>query len=79
MSRLGALKEWHRELAAGENGQVAGRPDTWNIRDPLYRAACCEAQAEDARRAGLPETAHAWLERGAEIIREAARTRRVTR
>jgi len=68
---LGALAQWRREIAAGLNGQDARTPSTWVVADPLYRAACCEAQALDAHRAGLPEAAAAWLLQAAEALRAA--------
>lgn len=60
IKELGALREWHRELAQG----VRGRDD----RDALWLAACYEAQALDALRAGCDRSADDLMRRAAEVI-----------
>lgn len=72
--QLGALTQWQREVHARRDGQHPDRPSTW--RDgPLYRAACFEAAALDARAAGLEKTAEMLFERAAGEIVDAVAAR----
>lgn len=63
-----ALDAWRRELARGER-----TPTTF---DPLWRAACEEANALEALAAGLPGLAHGFQRDAARIIRAAAQAQR---
>lgn len=68
-SRRSALALWRARVAAGTLGEVAARPSTWKY-DTLWSAACLEAQAIQARRAGLPAIAEDWERRIADVLRE---------
>lgn len=70
---VGALRQWHRELARGYRGQRAEAPSTWRMNDPVYRAACAEADGNDALRDGRPHAAAEHFQRAAEIIVAAAK------
>ncbi len=72
---IGALRQWHRELRAGFDGQRLDAPSTWRF-DPLFRSACEEANGIDAQRAGLHRTAAKCFERAASILCIAHATRR---
>lgn len=65
-----ALNVWRRELAAGER--------TATTCDPLWRAACAEANAAEADANGLPQLAHAFRREAYGIVTEAAKRRRGT-
>lgn len=65
---IGALRQWHRELARGYGGQRAEAPSTWRLNDPVYRAACAEAHGNDALRDGRPHAAAEHFHRAAAII-----------
>jgi hypothetical protein len=71
----GALRLWHAELRARYRGQDAARPSSWRY-DALYRAAVCEANGIDAKRAGLPRTAAHWFACAGTIIVDSANARR---
>jgi hypothetical protein len=45
-------KRWWAELRRGVDGQSISKPSSWKLTD-LWRAACAEANADDARRAGV--------------------------
>lgn len=68
-ARRSALALWRARITAGTLGEVAARPSTWKC-DTLWSAACLEAQAIEARRAGLPTIAEDWERRIADVLRE---------
>ena len=69
---IGALSQWRAELRARVAGQYPERPSTWRD-DALFRAACHEANALEAERAGLPRLAALYMERAASTIADAVR------
>jgi hypothetical protein len=66
------LALWRKRLNAGTLGEVASRSSTWKM-DALYSAACLEAQAIDARRAGLHGVAEDWERQAADVLRTGGR------
>jgi hypothetical protein len=67
-----ALDLWRARLRAGFAGQNANRPATWKY-DALWRAACYEAEAREAERRGLIETAARCRADATTVLAEAER------
>lgn len=63
-----ALSLWRVRLNAGTLGERPDAPATWKL-DVLWSAACLEAQATHARRAGLITIAEDWERRAADLLR----------
>ena len=73
-----ALALWHERLRRGTLGERAQSPATWHY-DILWRAACLEAHAADARRQGLPLAEAEWHRRIEALRKEHARAAAPTR
>jgi hypothetical protein len=65
MSRTPALEAWRDEVAAGKR--------TADQIDPLWRAACCEADAAEMEAARLPALGAKFRREAIAILRRAAR------
>lgn len=70
-----ALALWWKRLAKRERGEDASRPGSWRL-DDLWRAACLESNARDARRNGLPGHEQEYLQQLEALRNEAAAVRR---
>ncbi len=57
-----ATEQWRNNLRDRIGGQDANKPSTWKL-DALWRAACYEAAARDAKALGMDPNPH--LERAA--------------
>ena len=71
--RYPALTAWRRRLRSGRIGELAARPSTW-VLDGLWRAACWEAAAEEAERAGQRDSWRHAMQRAREVMAEAGAT-----
>lgn len=70
-----ALALWWKRLAKRERGEDASRPGSWRL-DDLWRAACLESNARDARRQGLVIAEQEWTLKLAALRNEAAAAQR---
>lgn len=61
---VGALREWRRQLAAGERTRLTF--------DPLFYAACAEMNARDYLRVGVLGAANDYRRQAARLIVEAS-------
>jgi hypothetical protein len=66
----GALRAWRE--------RVRRDPSSLSLFDALHGAACADANAIEATRAGLPAIAQAWYADAAERLRGRASTRAVS-
>src|SRR5450759_2771223 len=64
---LGALAQWRAEVTHGNRGQRPDIPATWHF-DSLWKAACYEANAQEAYRQGLRSVAHDCLQSAITIL-----------